>query len=379
VGSKVDFGDVKRSTPLLASQTSDALSFEIPTTCFSRAMYWLSRPIALLSFYTMRYPCLLRCRSLQNSPMHCRELMRDIGGETISITLKKGTVIDGMYFSPERFQKSQESAYKKWSQLFAQPAYQKTATILEIDHDGEDLRTLLGLPGTIEPTGSDDILGVVYCQGAGNIYEFNPQDAVMHLLRGKHVMMFNYSGIMQSKGTPGWEQTCRDAQAVTERFMEKLKCGPEEVVIFGKSMGSGPATWTAVKIPGVDLVYDRGICEMPHVVKKQASCCVRPLAVYAATNFYRYPNESLLPFIQGRVLFMQAVHDNLVDSSHVERLFKVFVAAKLNTTDPEKIDAFAKKFWIKAAGGHSSGDNGEFSWYRDPATQKQLNAFFIKS
>lgn len=373
VESKLD------QTTTLSQPAQDSLPIDDrPNTCWSRAAYWLTRPFALMLCYKLRFPCLLRCVGLQNSPGHCRELMRDIGGESFSVPLKDGSVIDGMYFDPQKFQESQNGAYKKWSARFTQATYQKTTSILEIDLDGKNLRDLLGLPDTIVKIESDDIQGVIWCQGAGNIFEFNPQDAVMHLLRGKHVVMFNYSGIMQSKGTPGWRQTCLDTQAVTEWLIHKLQCKPEQIALFGKSMGSGTASWAAAKIPGVNLVIDRGLTGMTPIAETRTSRC-KSLAVYATTKFYRYPTLHNLQHVQGRVLIMEAVHDALIPSSHPAELFKALVASKLKTTDPEKIEAFAKKFWIKAAGGHSSGDNGEFSWYRDPATQKQLNAFFIKS
>ncbi|MBS0649919.1 MAG: hypothetical protein JSR93_02035 [Verrucomicrobia bacterium] len=167
----------------------------------------------------------------------------------------------------------------------------------------------------------------------------------MQLLRGRFALLFNYRGVMQSSGVPDGRATCIDGLYAANWFKERLRCENHEVCVMGTSMGSGAAVYTAAKLPGADLI-----------------------------------NEDLLPNVQGRVLIIEAVNDQLIPSSHAERLFHILVRSKIPHAENEEIAAFASQYWIRAPGSHSSipvGDT-EYSWYRDPNTQARLSQFLTK-
>jgi hypothetical protein len=384
---KPDLVDTKENLTLSVSEASKAekptAAFEGPKSLFGKAMYVASRPAAIACFYRYYFPKIaLRMSSLQNAPEQCRAFLKDIGGTSEKIRTPDGAVLDAMHFDPQKFQEYQQAAFEKWKRLFAAKECSAAAKYLEVNLEAEDLTSLVRLPSTIAKADTEDTVGVVVCQGSGMCYEFDVQGAIMHLLRGKHVVMFNYGGILQSSGSPGWKETCHHAKAATEWTRDKLKCRENQLVVHGKSLGTGPAVWTGTEL-NVDVIIDRGIAEMTTAATRYLPCCVRPFVKYTVQNFYRYPNAELIPNIKGRVLIIQAENDGVVDASHPERNFQALAASKLkeDSRDSAKVAAFAQKFWIKAPGGHSSKSGGdkEFSWYVDGETHKQLNAFFVKS
>ncbi len=361
-----------------ADEAPPTLNFQGPSSCFTRTIYWLTRPAMLLGLYPLHYPSLLRLPfvALAQTPAQSHELMRDIGGERIFITTQAGTRLSAFYFDPREFQSKQEAAFKKWKARFDEPAYAKLAEVLEINREGTTLQHLLRLPDEVKPL-KTDVRGVVIAQGAGQTFAFDPQGALMFLLRGMHAVLFDYSGIMQSSGSPGWGATCHDMRDACLWLKQRLSCENQHLIALGKSMGSGPAVWTGTQLPGIHVVIDRGIANLPHVIKQNYRC-LSPLGCYVADKFYRYPNTDLLPYVKGEVLIMQAVEDELIDASNADMLFQALVISKLPTeSDDRAREVFKQKHWIKAAGSHSSiaGGDKTYSWYCHGQTQVSLSAF----
>ncbi|MBS0653448.1 MAG: alpha/beta hydrolase [Verrucomicrobia bacterium] len=356
---------------------------EVTSSLAGKLVYVISRPIAIACFYPLTIPSLLHLKGHASSIVSCRELLVDFGGESVQIRSTEGAVLDGMFFDPAIFQERQQAAFEKWRSLFAHADFLRLAAFLEVERRGDTLGALMGLPPEVQPIGESEIKGVVCTLGAGCIYEFNPQSALMHLLRGRFVLMFNYRGIMNSQGTPDGRATCIDGLYATEWFKQRLHCENHEVCVLGTSMGSGAAVYTAAQLPGTDLIIDRGFCRMDEVVQTRIPCILSPiksLTSFAIENFYRYPNEELLPSVQGRVLIIEAVNDQLIPSSHPERLFSILVRSKIPHAEREEIDTFKDQHWIKAPGSHSSiaGGDEEYSWYRDGNTHARLSRFLTK-
>ncbi|MBX3719158.1 MAG: hypothetical protein KF898_05880 [Parachlamydiales bacterium] len=375
----------------LAALETDPLDTEIAVTGSYEEMnslkgkfvYAITRPIAIACFYPLTFPSLLNLKGLAGSVSSCRELLQDFGGESVRIRSTDGAELDGMFFDPLIFHERRQTAFDKWKILFGQPDFARLATLLEVELEGASLGPLMGLPSEFQSIEESEIKGVVCTLGAGSIYEFNPQAALMQLLRGRFALLFNYRGVMQSSGVPDGRATCIDGLYATNWFKERLRCENHEVCVMGTSMGSGAAIYTAAKLPGADLIIDRGFCRMNEVFETRIPCLLSPLkslTSFAIETFYRYPNEDLLPTVQGRVLIIEAVNDQLIPSSHAERLFHILVRSKIPHAENEEIEAFASQYWIRAPGSHSSiaGGDTEYSWYRDPNTQARLSQFLTK-
>ncbi len=368
-------GEFKEAVEI--DEPTPTVDFRKPSSLFGQAMYQLTRPAALFFLYRLHFPAFLRCVSLQEVPRQSHEFMADLGGERISIITQAGTRLSAVYFNPDKFLANQEGTFKKWKERFGEAAYAKLAHTLEVDLKGNTLQELLGIPKEVAPL-KTDVRGVVATQGAGQAFEFDPTGAVMFLLRGQHVLLFNYSGIMESSGSPGWEATCHDTRDACLWLKQRLDCENHHLLAHGKSMGSGPVIWTGTQLPGLHVVIDRPVASLGYALRKGCPCGLGQVGGAIADSFYRYPNAQLLPHVKGQVLIIQATEDKIVHASNAQLLFQALVSSKLKSSaGPEQLEALKRRCWLEAPGGHSSISGGDetHSWYRYTEPQTALSSF----
>lgn len=70
------------------------------------------------------------------------------------------------------------------------------------------------------------------------------------------VLFMNYRGYGKSTGNPGQKQFCQDAVFIFDRLVEQGLISPQQVILVGRSLGSGVATAVASQraVAGVILV-----------------------------------------------------------------------------------------------------------------------------
>jgi hypothetical protein len=71
---------------------------------------------------------------------------------------------------------------------------------------------------------------------------------------GLDVLLFDYRGYGNSGGRPSEEGLLRDARAVREGLLSRSDVGPERLVYFGESLGSGVAVALAIESPPAGLI-----------------------------------------------------------------------------------------------------------------------------
>ncbi|WP_263784328.1 alpha/beta hydrolase [Salinibacter grassmerensis] len=72
---------------------------------------------------------------------------------------------------------------------------------------------------------------------------------------GLNVLIVDYRGYGRSTGAPSEKGLYRDAEACWGHLTETRGLAPQEIVVFGRSMGGGPATWIASrKRPGAVIL-----------------------------------------------------------------------------------------------------------------------------
>ncbi len=75
----------------------------------------------------------------------------------------------------------------------------------------------------------------------GNVVPFMQQ---FHNL-GYSVLMYDYRGYGTSEGSPSVRKTYQDVDAAYHWLVEEKKIDPKTLIIQGRSVGGGPATWLA--------------------------------------------------------------------------------------------------------------------------------------
>ncbi|GIV59615.1 alpha/beta hydrolase [Rhodocaloribacter litoris] len=150
---------------------------------------------------------------------------------------------------------------------------------------------------------------------AGNISGRLPLISVWHGL-GLNVFVFDYRGYGRSTGTPSEEGLYRDAAAAWHYLTATRGLAPEEVLLLGRSLGGGPATWLAERAGPGALILESTFTSVPDVAARHYPFLpVRWLARHRFDNLDRIrrirvpvlvihsPEDEIVPYAHGRALF----------------------------------------------------------------------------
>ncbi|HKL52440.1 MAG TPA: alpha/beta hydrolase [Wenzhouxiangellaceae bacterium] len=97
---------------------------------------------------------------------------------------------------------------------------------------------------------------------AGNISHRLDSLEIFHQLR-LNVLVYDYRGYGRSTGKPGEAGVYRDAEAALEWMIREEGLAPEELVVFGRSMGAAVSARLAQKRPPACLVLESAFTSVP--------------------------------------------------------------------------------------------------------------------
>lgn len=169
---------------------------------------------------------------------------------------------------------------------------------------------------------------------AGNISGRLESVQQFHRL-GLNVLIVDYRGYGRSTGSPSEEGLYQDAEACWRYLVEQQQIAPESIVVFGRSMGGGPATWlTEREKPGA-VILESAFTNVPDVGAHHYSFLpVRALA----TN--QFDNEARVAEIDAPTLFIHSRDDRVVPFELGRRVYEA---------------AAEPKQFLEIEGGHNDG------------------------
>ena len=93
---------------------------------------------------------------------------------------------------------------------------------------------------------SESAKGVIlFCHGnAGNISHRLESIQIFNRF-GLDIFIFDYRGYGQSQGKPSEQGTYKDAEAAWRYLIEERQVLPNEIIVFGRSLGAAVASWLA--------------------------------------------------------------------------------------------------------------------------------------
>ena len=128
---------------------------------------------------------------------------------------------------------------------------------------------------------------------------------------GFSVLAFDYRGYGASTGgPPSAAGAVRDMEAVYRHAVGTLGIQPASIVLFGRSVGSGPATELASRVPVGGLVIESGFVS-----------AFRVLTHVTLLPFDKFPNLRLVPRVRCPVLVIHGTEDEVIPWSHGRRLY----------------------------------------------------------
>jgi len=152
---------------------------------------------------------------------------------------------------------------------------------------------------------------------------------------GLNVLIFDYRGYGQSSGSPSEDGLYRDADAAWRYVTETRGVEPSEIVLFGRSMGGGPATWLAQHTDPRAVILESVFTSVPDIAAHHYSF----LPVRYLTRM-QFDNVSRVGDLGAPLLVIHSRDDRIVPFDHGRQLY----------------DAAAEpKQFLEIRGGHNDG------------------------
>jgi pimeloyl-ACP methyl ester carboxylesterase len=185
---------------------------------------------------------------------------------------------------------------------------------------------------------------LLICHGnAGNLSEFDRPLHYAGLARlGLSLLAFDYRGYGESEGIPSEQGLYRDAQAAYRFLREQLGVPPNQILIFGHSLGSAVAVDLASRVPSAGLILEGAMTSV--LQRGQELYPFIPVRWLAAS---RYPSIEKIRQVTAPKLFLHATGDEVIPFSHGRRLFeaapppKTFVQLRGGHGDAFDVDSSA--------------------------------------
>jgi fermentation-respiration switch protein FrsA (DUF1100 family) len=170
--------------------------------------------------------------------------------------------------------------------------------------------------------GAEKTKGVVlFCHGnAGNISQRIDSFNIFQQL-GISTFIFDYRGYGKSAGTPGEKGTYRDADGAWNYLVKEMKVNPGEIIVFGRSLGGGIASYLAQKYQPRALIIESSFTSIPDLASGGRQRTPLKLLIRFKYNtigrlkdircpllIVHSPDDRLIPFDHGQALYEAANH-----------------------------------------------------------------------
>lgn len=203
-------------------------------------------------------------------------------------------------------------------------AVERTPADVGLDYEALSLATADGetIAAWYVP-GEADHATVLYSHGnAGNLGHRLGVVEDLHAM-GLSVLIYDYHGFGDSTGDPGESETYADAMACWTWLTEERGVPPEEVVIWGRSLGGGVAVWLATQVEPGALVVESSFTSIPDV-----GAVHYPWLPVRLANRHEYPSLERIDDVGVPVLIAHGDGDAIVPYEHGRALFSAAAEPK---------------------------------------------------
>ena len=245
------------------------------------------------------------------------------------------------------------------------PFRELTATPEQIGVSWEDVRITVTpgravhgwyvrAPDQLAPAGGDrtDRRVVLFCHGnAGNI-SHRLETLAFLLDLGADALLFDYRGYGLSDGEPSEENTYADAVACHQWLISVKQYAPDQIIVFGRSLGGAVAIDLASRMPCGGLIIESTFTAAVDVGRKfypflpvgwllrdRYDCLSKIPRVTCPVLVTHSPNDEIVPYEMGVQLYEAARPPKRLvplEGGHNERQY---------LTMPEYTDAMRRLMW----------------------------------
>lgn len=205
------------------------------------------------------------------------------------------------------------------SMIFLPPAasYGESDEVLRIPVTEEAAIAALHLPN------EDARYTVLFIHGnAEDLGDIRPFLETLHQW-GFSVFAYDYRGYGLSDGRPSERNAYQDVEAAYRYLTTQLQVSPDTVLLYGRSVGGGSATYLAARHPVGGLILESTFTSVFRVVV--------PIPLLP---FDKFPNRRRMDEIAVPVLVMHGQADQTIPFHHGQRLYEAASAPKLSLWIP---------------------------------------------
>lgn len=150
---------------------------------------------------------------------------------------------------------------------------------------------------------------------AGNMADRIDSLSIFHDLE-LNTLIIDYHGYGSSGGAPGEKQTYLDAMAAWTYLVEQRNIPPDQIVVFGRSLGGGVASWLASEVRPAGLILESSFTSVPDLAAK-----LYPVFPVRWLSRIRYDSRSALSRVHCPVLIVHSPNDDIVPFAHARALY----------------------------------------------------------
>lgn len=145
-----------------------------------------------------------------------------------------------------------------------------------------------------------------------------------------NVLAAEYPGYGLLRGLTPSEDGVYEVALTTFRFLvDEISVRYSQIILFGRSLGSGPAVYLAAQYPVGGLILVSAFSSIRAAVQSIVG------RVFAWSFRERFPNSRIIANVSCSTLFIHGENDGLIPADHSLRLFKRCRARKLLITPPK--------------------------------------------
>jgi uncharacterized protein len=169
---------------------------------------------------------------------------------------------------------------------------------------------------------------------AGNISHRLDSLKIFHDL-GLSILIIDYRGYGQSEGSPNEAGTYLDAQAAWDYLIKERQLAEQDIIIFGRSLGGGIASWLALEQGPAALILESTFTSVENMGSR-----MYPFLPIKWMSRIHYPSIERVDKIRCPILFIHSPDDEMIPYEFGQQLFQ---------------RAESPKTFLSISGGHNEG------------------------
>lgn len=156
---------------------------------------------------------------------------------------------------------------------------------------------------------------------------------------GYSVLAYDYPGYGTSTGAPSEQSVLAAAETVYKYLVEQLEYRPEQIILYGFSLGSGPACYLAQRYPVAALIIEGGFTSTFRVVTR-----------FKIVPWDVFDNRSILPQVNCPCLLIHGEKDEIVPFWHAKNNYQQIRAPKqklwvANARHNDLVEIAGPQYW----------------------------------